>query len=179
MPSLPGRRITRSSGTTSRPEGRRKTSMSNPSMAECATNSSTKVCSSVSIMPAAPLPKGSMTTVISCRTHRSDTKHRRPVLGPSPQPTRMLRDIKATRLRRCYQRAGWRNQNHSGSERNWMNFAVAAQQLRHDQLDISRSRHRRRHSCYQLLRTMPKLITADQLTAKMGLATRLRLNGDA
>lgn len=65
--------IPASSGITSRLASRRRTGSSRASMGACATNCSTRRCSSPLVRPARSLRAGSTTTTPSGRTHRSAT----------------------------------------------------------------------------------------------------------
>lgn len=119
--SLPGPRITRSSGITSRRESPFKTAMSRASTDECVTNCSTRVCSSASIMPEAPLLNGQRIIIISGRTHRSVIRPRQATPASSPQPAPTLPKMKELRVSAgCYHRANWRTQNCRGSSRRWV-----------------------------------------------------------
>lgn len=64
------------------------------------TKSVAKVLAAMIATAAVPWPSGQMTSTISGRTHRSDTRPRQTMPGPSPQPAPTLRKMKASRFRR-------------------------------------------------------------------------------
>ena len=67
------------------------------SEARCATNSSMRPCSSISIRPGKSLPNGLKTTIPHGHTRPWPTKHRQHLLPNSPQQACTLRSLTAPR----------------------------------------------------------------------------------